>query len=209
MSTALFERLYADHDRYEALLCILDRQLHVAACQEVPDYRLLARIFRYLNRQPEEWHHKVEDELFKWLAEQQPENQDLLSVLTEEHRRFEVYGHELETKAQRLADESEENSDAELDNNTFNLARAFSELYHHHIYTENKRIFPQMETAFPAESLEEIVPLPPVADAEDSPEFQRLFHQIADERKGLELGHGRQAIYCPLCGVEPAGEASR
>ncbi|GAB2710611.1 hemerythrin domain-containing protein [Halomonas garicola] len=206
MSTALFERLYADHERYEALLCILDRQLHVAACQEVPDYRLLERIFRYLNRQPEEWHHRAEDQLFQWLAEQQPESQDLFSVLTEEHRRFEVYGRELETKTQRLADNG---PGAEMDNNTFNLARAFSELYHHHIYTEDHRIFPRIEAAFHTESLKERVPLPPATNAEDSPEFQQLFHQIADERKGLELGHGRQAIYCPLCGAEPVDEASR
>ncbi|MBB3190339.1 hemerythrin domain-containing protein [Halomonas cerina] len=200
MKAILLERLHADHYRYEALLCILDRQLHIAACQEVPDHQLLARLFHYLTRQPEEWHHGVEDRLFECLAAHHPVSRELLAVLVEEHHRIATYGRELEAKMRRLADEC---PDEELDINTLNLARAFSELYHHHLHTENHRVFPLFEVHLPADELEHLALAPLVAPAEGSPDFQRLYRQIAAGRTGLKLGHDEQADFCPLCDARP------
>ncbi|RTR04474.1 hemerythrin domain-containing protein [Halomonas nitroreducens] len=197
MKPILLERLHADHHRYAALLCILDRQLHIAACREVPDHGLLACLFHYLTRQPEEWHHGMEDRLYARLVERHPESHDLLEVLSEEHRRIATYGRELEATSRRLADEA---ADEELDANTLHLARAFSELYHHHLHTEDRRIFPLIEAMF---SEPELAPpgagvcldTPPEAHAD----YQRLYRQIATGHKGLRLGHGEMADACPLC----------
>ncbi|WP_181872820.1 hemerythrin domain-containing protein [Billgrantia montanilacus] len=200
MKASILERLHADHYRYEALLCILDRQLHIAVCQEIPDYRLLYQLFHYLTEQPGEWHHPVEDRLFDRLAERHPESRELLEVLIEEHRRIDIYGRELEVKVRNLDEESE----AEMDLTTLNLARAFSELYHHHLYTENHRIFPLLETSLPVTELEDMdLGASLKAPAEGSPSFQRLYRQIAEGRTGLQLGRGEQADFCPLCGAKP------
>lgn len=204
MKAILLERLHADHYRYEALLCILDRQLHIATCQEVPDYRLLARLFHYLTRQPEEWHHGVEDRVFERLAAREPDSRERLEVLIEEHRRIATYGRELEAKARRLADES---PNEELDTNTLNLARAFSELYHHHLHTETHRVFPLLEAHFTEVELERLVPASLVAPAESSDDYQQLYRQIAAGRTGLKLGHDEQADFCPLCDARPTASA--
>jgi hemerythrin-like domain-containing protein len=200
MKAIILERLHADHYRYEALLCILDRQLHIAVCQEIPDYRLLSQLFHYLTEQPGEWHHPVEDRLFDRLAEHHPESRELLEVLIEEHRRIDIYGRELEAKVRNLDEESE----AEMDLTTLNLARAFSELYHHHLYTENHRIFPLLETTLTVTELEDMdLGASLKAPAEGSPSFQRLYRQIAEDRTGLQLGRGEQADFCPLCDAKP------
>ncbi|MFY0989179.1 hemerythrin domain-containing protein [Halomonas sp. C05BenzN] len=202
MKAIILERLHADHYRYEALLCILDRQLHIAACDETPDYRLLARLCHYLTRQPEEWHHRVEHTLFERLAACHPDSRDTLEVLVEEHRRITTYGRELEEAFRRLADEA---PDAELETRRLDLARAFSELYHHHLHTENRHVFPLIEQCIPAEELDRMSPRISLSSpAEGSPGFQRLYRQIADKRTGLRLGHGEQADFCPLCDARPA-----
>lgn len=197
MKPILLERLHADHHRYAALLCILDRQLHVADCHEVPDYRLLAGLFHYLTRQPEAWHHRVEDRLYARLAERRPDTRGLLEILAEEHRRIATYGRELEATSHRLADET---ADEELDANTLHLVRAFSELYHHHLHMEDRRVFPLIEAAFSADELatagaDTALPTPAEAHAD----YQRLYRRISTDRKGLRLGHGEWADSCPLC----------
>lgn len=202
MKAILLERLHADHYRYEALLCILDRQLHIATCEEVPDYSLLAQLFHYLTEQPGEWHHRVEDQLFRRLAERHPESHEILEVLIEEHRRIDIYGRELENKARNLGNASE----AEMDLTTLSLARAFSELYHHHLHTENHRIFPLLETSLLAAELDNMdLEVSLKAPAEGSPGFQKLYRQIAEGRAGLQLGAGEQADFCPLCDARPEG----
>lgn len=202
MKAILLERLHADHYRYQALLCILDRQLHIAACEEIPDYRLLARLCHYLTRQPEEWHHRVEDALFERLAARHPDSRDTLEVLVEEHRRITTYGRELEAAFHRMADET---PDAEADANLLNLGQAFSELYHHHLHTENQHIFPLIERQVPAGELDGMTSgIPLDSPAEGSPSFQLLYRQIADHHTGLRLGHGEQADFCPLCDARPA-----
>lgn len=201
MKAIILERLHADHHRYAALLCILDRQLHIAACEEVPDYRLLARLCHYLTHQPEEWHHPVEDTLFARLAGCHAQSAELLNVLTEEHRRISRDGTELETGFHRQADEAPE---AELDLNRLNLARAFSELYHHHLYAENHHIYPLIERCLGAPELDELAPdLSLASPAEGGPSFQMLYRQIADHHAGLRLGHDEQADFCPLCDARP------
>lgn len=202
MKAIILERLHADHHRYAALLCILDRQLHIAACEEVPDYRLLARLCHYLTHQPEEWHHPVEDILFERLAACHAQSAELLEVLTEEHRRITRYGSELEEAFRRQAEDAPL---AELDANRLNLARAFSELYHHHLHSENRHVYPLIERCIPAAELDEMSPRISLASpAEGSPDFQRLYRQIADHHTGLRLGHGEQADFCPLCDARPA-----
>jgi hemerythrin-like domain-containing protein len=205
MKAIVLERLHADHYRYAALLCILDRQLHIAACNELPDYRLLARLCHYLTRQPEEWHHPVEDALFEQLASCHPQSAELLEVLTEEHRRMANYGGELEAAFRHQADES---PGEELDANRLNLARAFSELYHHHLHSENQHVYPLIERCIPAAELDAIPPRIMLnSPAEGSPEFQQLYRQIADHHTGLRLGHGEQADFCPLCDARPAASS--
>jgi hemerythrin-like domain-containing protein len=200
MKAIILERLQADHYRYEAQLCILDRQLHIAACEEIPDYGLLARLIHYLTEQPGEWHHRVENRLFDRLADCQPESRECLDVLIEEHRQIDVYGRELEAKFRRLDEESV----AEMDLNTLNLARAFSELYHHHLNTENHRIFPLLEASLPLGDLDNMdLGISLDAPAEGSPGFQKLYRKIAEGRTGLRLGAGEQADFCPLCDAKP------
>ncbi|MGE4534531.1 hemerythrin domain-containing protein [Halomonas sp.] len=202
MKAIILERLHADHHRYAALLCILDRQLHVAACDEVPDYRLLARLCHYLTHQPEEWHHPVEDALFARLAGCHDESAELLAVLSEEHRRITRDGNELEVTFRRQADEMPED---ELDPGRLNLARAFSELYHHHLYTEDHHVYPLIERCLSVDALEALTPpLSLGSPAEGGPGFQRLYRQIADQRTGLRLGHDELADFCPLCDARPA-----
>ena len=197
MKAIILERLHADHHRYAALLCILDRQLHIAACEEVPDYRLLARLCHYLTHQPEEWHHPVEEALFARLAACHAQSAELLAVLSEEHRRITRDGNELEATFRRQANEMPE---AELDPGQLNLARGFSELYHHHLHSENRHIYPLIERCLQAAELDELAPSPSLASpSEGSPSFQLLYRQIADHRTGLRLGHGEQADFCPLC----------
>lgn len=202
MKAIVLERLHADHHRYAALLCILDRQLHIAACDELPDYRLLARLCHYLTHQPEEWHHPVEDVLFARLAGCHAQSGELLAVLSEEHRRITRDGNELEASFRRQADEVPED---ELDPGRLNLARAFSELYHHHLHSENRHLYPLIERCIPAAELDEMSPRIPLASpAEGSPSFQKLYRQIADHHTGLRLGHSEQADFCPLCDARPA-----
>ncbi|MDN3522978.1 hemerythrin domain-containing protein [Halomonas ramblicola] len=201
MRAIVLERLHADHHRYQALICILDRQLHIAACDEIPDYRLLARLFHYLTHQPEEWHHRVEDRLFARLAARLPESRELLEVLTEEHRRIARYGRELEERMQHADATPEEG----LDLNVLNLARAFSELYHHHLHTEDHRALPLLEAHFPAAELDDLdLGVSLASPAEGSPSFQELYRRIAENRTGLRLGHDEQADFCPLCDARPA-----
>lgn len=201
MKAILLERLHADHHRYEALICILDRQLQIATCDEIPDYRLLERLCHYLCRQPEEWHHRVEDALFEQLADRHPDSRDTLEVLMEEHRRIETYGRELGAAFGRMADET---ADAKADSNLLNLAQAFSELYHHHLHTEDKHIFPLIERQIPAEELDSTTfGISLASPAEGSPSFQQLYRQIAEGRTGLRLGAGEQADFCPLCDARP------
>lgn len=193
MKAILFERLHGDHRRYAALLCILDRQLHIAAGEELPDYHLLAGLFRYLTHQPETWHHRVEGRLFERLAERAPE-----------HRRIARYGRELEDRMWRATATPEE----ALDLNVLNLARAFSELYHHHLHAEDHRVLPRLEAHFPARELDAMdfgvsLESPP----ESAPDFQRLYRRIATDRTGLRLGHDEQADYCPLCAAGRASQA--
>lgn len=202
MKAIVLERLHADHHRYAALLCILDRQLHIAACDELPDYRLLARLCHYLTHQPEEWHHPVEDVLFAHLAGCHAQSAELLAVLTEEHRRITRYGNELEEAIRRQAEEAPQ---TELDSNRLNLARAFSELYHHHLHSENHHVYPLIERCIPAAELDEMSPRIPLScPPEGSPGFQWLYRQVADHHTGLRLGHGEQADFCPLCNTRPA-----
>jgi len=202
MKAIVLERLHADHHRYAALLCIFDRQLHIAACDELPDYRLLARLCHYLTHQPEEWHHPVEDALFARLAGCRAQSAELLAVLSEEHRRITRDGNELEKAFRRHAEQAPQ---AELDDNRLNLARAFSELYHHHLYSENRHIYPLIERCIPATELDEMSPpIPLVIPAEGGPDYQRLYRQIADHHVGLRHGHGEQADFCPLCDARPA-----
>jgi hemerythrin-like domain-containing protein len=197
MKSIVLERLQADHQRYESLLCVLDRQLHVAACHEIPDYSLLAELFHYLTRQPEEWHHRVEDELFERLAERQLLSRETLDVLLEEHRRIETYGRELEAAFRQMQDKSAD----EVSSNLLNLAKAFSELYHHHLHTENRQVFSsaaqhvQVDDILPDASLNE--------PADGGAGFEQLYRQIAADRTGLQLGHGAEADYCPLCDAHP------
>lgn len=201
MKAIILERLHADHYRYSALLCILDRQLHIAACNERPDYRLLANLFHYLTHQPDEWHHPVEDLLFERLAAGHPRSAERLKILSEEHRRISNYGRELEATLRYQADEA---PDEELDANGFNLARAFSELYHHHLHTEKHHVYPLMEQYLPTTELDELLPrITLTSPAEGSATFQQLYRQIADDHTGLRLGHGEQADFCPLCTARP------
>lgn len=201
MKILVFERLHADHHRYAALLCILDRQLHIATCDEIPDYCLLARLCHYLTHQPEEWHYPVEDVLFARLADCDTQSADLLAVLTEEHRRITRDGKALEATFHRWAEDSPQ---AELDLNRLNLARSFSELYHHHLHSENRHVYPLLERCIDADELERLAPrLSLASPAEGSPGFQRLYRQVADHHTGLRLGHGEQADFCPLCDARP------
>jgi len=201
MKAIVLERLHADHHRYAALLCILDRQLHIAACEEVPDYRLLARLCHYLTHQPEEWHHPVEDALFARLAGCNTQSAELLAVLTEEHRRITRDGKKLEATFHRQAKDAPQ---AELDLNRLNLARAFSELYHHHLHSESRHIYPLIERCLRADALDKLMPHPSLTSpSEGSPSFQWLYRQIADHHTGLRLGHGEQADFCPLCDARP------
>ncbi|MDY7116342.1 hemerythrin domain-containing protein [Halomonas sp. SSL-5] len=201
MKAIILERLHADHQRYAALLCILDRQLHIATCDEIPDYRLLARLCHYLTHQPEEWHHPVEDALFARLAGCDTQSTELLAVLSEEHRRITRNGKELEATFHRQASDAPQ---AELDLNRLNLALAFSELYRHHLYSEDRHVYPLIEHCIHADELDSLAPhLSLASPAEGSPGFQRLYRQIADHHIGLRLGHGEQADFCPLCDARP------
>lgn len=197
MKSIVLERLQADHQRYESLLCVLDRQLHVAACHETPDYPLLARLFHYLTRQPEEWHHRVEDRLFERLAERQLLSRETLDVLSEEHRRIETYGRELETAFRQMEDDPAN----EASTNLLNLALAFSELYHHHLHTENRHVFSSIAQHVQVDDLLSDVSLNEPGDGDS--DFEQLYQQIAADRTGLQLGHGEEADFCPLCDARP------
>ena len=201
MKSIILERLHTDHHRYAALLCILDRQLHIATCDEIPDYRLLACLCHYLTHQPEEWHQPMEELLFAWLAGRATQSAELLGVLAEEHRRITRDGKELEATFHRQAQEAPQ---AELDLNRLNLARAFSELYHHHLYSEDQHIYPLIERCISADELASLAPhLSLASPAEGNPDFQQLYRQITDHHTGLRLGHGEQADFCPLCDARP------
>ncbi|WP_163557769.1 hemerythrin domain-containing protein [Halomonas sp. NO4] len=200
MKAIVLERLHADHHRYQALLCILDRQLSIAASGDIPDYRLMARLCHYLTRQPEEWHYPMENILFDRMTSCDPHHGELLAVLSEEHRRIDRYGSELEATFRRLADES---PGIELDESRLGLAQAFSELYHHHLYSENHHAYPLIERYLSTAELDELA-LPLTSPAEGSPSFQLLYRQIADHGTGLRLGHGEKADFCPLCDARPA-----
>lgn len=127
-------------------------------------------------------------------------------MLTEEHRRITRYGSELEKAFRRQADDMPED---ELDPGRLNLARAFSELYHHHLHSENRHVYPLIERCIPVDELDEMSPrISLLIPAEGSPSFQWLYRQIADHHTGLRLGHGEQADFCPLCDARPAAHSS-
>nr|WP_163501095.1 hypothetical protein [Halomonas socia] len=128
-------------------------------------------------------------------------HRDKLEVLIVEHRRITTYGRELEATFLRMADQTPQ---TEADTNLLNLTLAFSELYHHHLHSENRHIYPLVERCIPAKELDDLASGFWVSSPkEDSHSFQRLYQRIADRHTGLSLGHAEQADFCPLCDAKP------
>ncbi|QEA39266.1 hypothetical protein FGL86_09400 [Pistricoccus aurantiacus] len=200
MSTSLLRYLQGDHQRYDGLLCIAERQLHGARCGDTPDFALLRDIFHYLAHHPDRLHHAFEDRLFERLGERFPEDRPYLDTLQDQHRRIATYGGELYAKFRSIAAGE---VDPELDLNTMNLVQAYSELYHAHLRCEETRIFPHLvkwlEDKDWQEMMASILQDTPIADAEEAVEFEALRERIAANRTGLWLSDEERASFCPLC----------
>lgn len=207
MSIPALKRLQDDHRHYDGLLCIIDRQLYAARCDDRLDFALLCDIFHYMTRHPDRTHHAFEDLLFERLALRCPEIRPTLELLHEEHRRIALYGNELHAKFAAIVDG---HADPELDLATLNLVQVYIELYRAHMRCEESQVLGLLVERLKASDWLELVttcdwgcdPLLRI-DADD--EYRALKASIARDRAGLWMGRDERADFCPLCPtVKPA-----
>lgn len=81
----LIDKWVREHRNFEKLLEIVERQLESFHRNERPDYELVLDIIYYMTHYPDQFHHPVEDILFKRVAERERAAGNAVEELFRQH----------------------------------------------------------------------------------------------------------------------------
>ncbi len=135
-SSAALTMLMIEHNRFDKVLDILEKQVNLIEEGKHADYKLLELAVDYFLTFSETCHHPKENLLFSRVIAQKPDDSGVVGNLIGEHK-------ELSELTQRTMDELESRTDeSQLSDNALSTLKAFLRYYRHHIKTENENFFP-------------------------------------------------------------------
>lgn len=134
----LLAHLDQDHGNVSRILDVLDRQCGALQRGDEINPQLLRRIFQYMTRYQDVFHHPREDFLFERLVSLSPTSASEVAVLEQEHRTLSVAGLALyERVAGDLPDTAADDTAKQLND--------YVDMLRRHMATESRHVFPMAQ----------------------------------------------------------------
>ena len=126
---------HTEHEYFRRLLAVLQEQVDVLDAQGLPNYELMLDILEYLRDYADQFHHPREDEVFRRLAQRNPQRRAEVSRLHQEHRVLDRAGDNLRSLLQQaVADAMVSRAEIEV------AAATYLVYYGNHIAREEEEI---------------------------------------------------------------------
>ena len=145
----MLTRLLVEHDHILKTLNLLEMQFLDLCRGGTPDFSLMRSILEYIQEYPEQIHHPLEDKIFSILLERVDEV-ELIQELIAEHT-------ELETETRKIRESLKLlETGAVSPEDIMKLLSAFLIRQRQHMYIEEEKVHPLIESALTEEDWEHV-----------------------------------------------------
>ena len=179
----MLSRLLTEHDHIRRTLNLLEMQFLDLCRGRTPDFPMMLSIVVYIQEYPEQAHHPLEDAIFSVLIKRGGEKAKVARILITEHT-------ELEKVTRKLRETLEMQIDTTLstEKELKHQLAIFLSWQRRHLYAEEMKIYPAIESTMTKQDLETIDTMvphrnDPVFGERTRSDYERLYREIEDRNK--------------------------
>ena len=174
-------RLKLEHGHLLRKLNLLELQYLDMCRGKTPDYSLMRSIIVYIQEYPEQIHHPLEDMIYSILLER-VDGAEFVQELISEHTQLEAVTRELRESLESLPGCSASNEKIKQQLSEFLVGQR------QHIYTEESKVFPLVQSALTKEDWRRIQYMTPILDEpicgrRTWSDYERLSREIEGKQK--------------------------
>jgi hemerythrin-like domain-containing protein len=190
----ILNRLKVEHGQLLRKLNLLELQYLDMCRGKTPDYSLMQSIIVYIQEYPERIHHPLEDMIYSVLLER-ADNAGFVQKLISEHTQLEVVTREIRGSLESLPGCNDSGEQLHQQLSEFLVGQR------QHIYTEESKVFPLLQSALTNKDWERLQHMTPLLDDPISGrrtwyDYERLSREIEDKHT-MEFSGGENGNLNP------------